>query len=456
MKDLRIEVGAGTVSAVLWDAPRARACLGLTHGAGAGMHHVFMETAARASGRAVSRPCVARALWRRHPSCSRSAPTVILEGQRRGTCCAACGTPKLLNLKAPEQPNIWIDITATYRWAERGGIARVARELSSACLDSTNVLPVILKDGRFYPYFQVDEADRPLSPRADTVFVLIDTFWDPLDEYTAAIRAIQSVGGKASVCIHDIIPMFLPMLQEPNFVKIMKKALPVVLTQCSSFVSVSRATERTVQLYIEREGLPTCASDGWFHLGADTLDGVDDDVEANMRQIFSAGPVFVSVGTIEPRKGYSITLDAFEMLWTRGLQARLLIIGRPGWMTRALRSRILNHVEFQRRLFWLSDATDSEVAFAYKQCHAVVQASYTEGFGLPVVEAGRAGAPIIASDVEIFREIGGDALVYFRQADSHDLAAKLEASLTAKPRRKTFPTLTWDQSLEQLASLFKR
>jgi glycosyltransferase involved in cell wall biosynthesis len=52
------------------------------------------------------------------------------------------------------------------------------------------------------------------------------------------------------------------------------------------------------------------------------------------------------------------------------------------------------------------------LAAIYRQATLVLQPSEREGFGLPVIEALACGTPVVASDLSVFREIGGDAVVY--------------------------------------------
>ena len=79
--------------------------------------------------------------------------------------------------------------------------------------------------------------------------------------------------------------------------------------------------------------------------------------------------------------------------------------------------RIKHHPELGKRLGWHESVNDAELSRLYASCDALIAASFAEGFGLPIVEAGHFGKPVLASDIPVFREVGvGAAEAHFFQA----------------------------------------
>ena len=128
------------------------------------------------------------------------------------------------------------------------------------------------------------------------------------------------------------------------------------------------------------------------------------------------------VSTIEPRKNHVYLVDAFEKIWADGGQVALCIVGKVGWKCADLVHRITQHPELGKRLFMFNDLSDTELERCYQQSKALVFPSFVEGFGLPLVEAMQRGLPAFASDIAVFREVGGEFLAYFDIGDPASLA----------------------------------
>lgn len=76
---------------------------------------------------------------------------------------------------------------------------------------------------------------------------------------------------------------------------------------------------------------------------------------------------------------------------------------------------------------WHIHATDAELNFLFAKALLFVYPSLHEGFGLPILEAFKAGCPVLLSDTPCFREIGGGAVHYFEALSKESLIAAITA-----------------------------
>lgn len=80
--------------------------------------------------------------------------------------------------------------------------------------------------------------------------------------------------------------------------------------------------------------------------------------------------------------------------------------------------------------FNFKDVDDSTLNMIYNACDLMFIPSLEEGFGNPVVEAFKVGIPVVASDIEVFREVAGDAAVFSDPNNQSELVSSIKEALS--------------------------
>lgn len=130
---------------------------------------------------------------------------------------------------------------------------------------------------------------------------------------------------------------------------------------------------------------------------------------------------FLSVGTLEPRKNLHRLLDAQSMAYAES-RIPLIIAGDYGWQEPTLRDKLARAAPAVR---WLGFVPDDVLAGLYERARVFVTFSLEEGFNYPLVEALRAGLPVIASDIPVHREVLAQADAWPSPLDPAALASAL-------------------------------
>lgn len=380
-------------------------------------------------------------------------------------------------------PSLFVDISELCKHDGKSGIQRVVRSILLEWLlnppAAYNVKPVYTKAGEtFYRYAahftakflgkDVGEADddEAIVYQAGDVYICLDLLMDVLPHKKPFLNAMRNHGVSIYFVVYDLL-----ILQMPHcFVDSLQHHYLNWINAVAEYdgaLCISWAVADELDAWMIENG-PARNREfkiGAFHLGADIDQSAPSKgfPENPSLRIESLGdhPLFLMVGTLEPRKGHKQTLDAFDILWSEGIEANLVIVGKHGWLVDDLAERILAHPQLGKRLLWLDGISDEYLEYVYNHSHCLIAASEGEGFGLPLIEAAQHGLPIIARDMPVFREVAGDHALYFKGTDPRTMAEGLRHWLELHatghhPTSTSMPWLTWKQSAAQLLSEIAR
>lgn len=126
------------------------------------------------------------------------------------------------------------------------------------------------------------------------------------------------------------------------------------------------------------------------------------------------------IGSLHPRKNIVTLANAVALLKNQGINVHLVVAGAS--RTSSIPASILDNPNVEL----LGEVTSFQISELYQTSSIFVLPSLSEGFGLPLVEAMGFGCPIIASDIPVFREIAGDAIVYVSPKDIIGWAAAIK------------------------------
>jgi glycosyltransferase involved in cell wall biosynthesis len=301
-------------------------------------------------------------------------------------------------------------------WGEpRSGIGRYTRALVDAL-----VAEAPAEDWVLY----VDRPPAEAVPERATVRCLpwpqrlLWTLWaaprdlrrQPVDLFHGVTGFELPPAGPAALVttVHDLVPFRFPRLVPWRHRLAVRCLLGAAVRRAAAVIAVSAVT-RTELLARYRldparvHVIPEAAAPGF---GPPSPAG---RVAFRTRYALPA-PYVLFVGLHEPKKNLGTLLHAVARLRARGRfdGTHLVIAGAPGWGGEAPPAAV-RRLGLEAVVRFLGPVPDADLAALYAEARAFVFPSLWEGFGLPVLEAMAAGAPVIAARRGALPEVTGDA-----------------------------------------------
>ena len=372
--------------------------------------------------------------------------------------------------------NIYIDISELIQRDARTGIQRVTRSILASLLshppEGYSIVPVFATNkiqgystAWEFTFTKIyneafNESDNYIQFNPKDTLLILDLQHHIAISQFEYLKTLRNKGTSIFFVVYDLLPILQNKMFPPEAGLFHKQWLDIV-TFFDGAACISKSVANELDNYIlnnKTERLRPFRN-SFFHLGADIAQslpsrGLPEDGNSTLSQI-SKHTAFLSVGTIEPRKGHAQILSSFNELWRKGLKINLVFVGKYGWNTEELVKTIQQHPLLNKHLFWLNGISDEYLEKVYEHSKCLIAASEGEGFGLPLIEAAQHKIPIIARDIPVFKEVAGQHAHYFSGNNVQNLANTIEEWLdlfaaNAHPLSDTMPHLTWNESAAQL------
>jgi phosphatidylinositol alpha-mannosyltransferase len=245
----------------------------------------------------------------------------------------------------------------------------------------------------------------------------------------ATLRTIRALRDEA----FDVVHLHEPLVPGPTLTALIFSPSPLVGTFHRSGPSSWYRTLRPVTRFtVDRLAVRVAVSEAAAATARDALggryevlwNGIDTEAVRSVPPWPSEGPTVLFVGRHEPRKGLAVLLDALRSIRS---SARVWIAGE-GPETDLLRARTIG----DERIEWLGAIGEQEKLARLRAADVFCAPSlHGESFGVVLLEALAAGAAVVASDLEGYRNVvraGVDALLV-PPGDPVSLASAIDRAL---------------------------
>ncbi len=300
----------------------------------------------------------------------------------------------------------------------------------------------------------------PIAPNAGDWILVVGAPWIAPGMASAVAALRRSHGLRVALLVHDLLPATSPQWFADAQGAAAKRDVESLIACAEVIFTVSsEVRDELFQRYGRSAELLPPADPILDHSQSFPSTLRTDDLERTI----------LSVGTLHPRKN----LVALVRIWDRWCASEvargsladkipmLVLAGRrhpqDGDLYRALRE----HPHAARRIRFVHDADDRELARLYRQCRFLVMPSLAEGWGLPIREALLAGRPAIASDA--VPAASGSPFVHVVPAGDERALEEVirswwegdEPERISEEIAERFQPRTWDQVAEQLVRSLK-
>lgn len=228
---------------------------------------------------------------------------------------------------------------------------------------------------------------------------------------------------KKIVIIHDNLFWKYPANYSKIWIKYFTKFVEIGIKNNSQIVTTSNYSMRGLKKIFPSKKI------SYIYQSSDKIFPINDKVVEKK--------YILHIGTFEKRKNLLMLVKAYKLM--RDFSKTNLKLVLAGSKTingdNSIYKKIQKYVlknDLSQFVIMPGYVNRDEAIQYYNNAFVYVFPSIDEGFGIPLIEAMKMSVPIICSDIEVFKELANDSVLYFNRNSEKDLFNKLKMLMSEK------------------------
>ena len=241
---------------------------------------------------------------------------------------------------------------------------------------------------------------------------------------------------KRATVVHDLTYMYYPEATDEKNLAHLRRVVPRTIKKADFVITVSESVKKELEkeLGLAPEKCivtPIPPDEAFFTKKSNTeiKDALDKYKIPFEKYIYF-------IGNKEPRKNLIGLIAAYRALPVKTKKEYgLVMAGGNGWKSEATNKALQDAIDAGENIKHIGfiDQTDSPAL--YQGASLFVMPSLYEGFGMPILEAFASNVNVLANDIPVLRETGGDTAYYTNTTDIDRFSFDLNRCLGSPPKK---------------------
>ena len=241
--------------------------------------------------------------------------------------------------------------------------------------------------------------------------------------FNAFVPTRKWYGTEVTAVIRDLAEYVIPNKYDPIRMFYRRRfMMPMTVSASQKLIFISDATRKDAERFLAL-AKPKCQV---IHHGR-SLEYVKRGVNEAILQKFGLRQqeFLLCVGRLDPiGKNLIRLLEGFRVLIDSAEQSTplKLVLAGTAWRNSDRLEAYLKEYRDRNRVVLTGYVSQDDLIDLYSAAQMSVFPTLYEGFGHPVIESMSCGCPVVCSDLDVLREVGGHAALYFDPQSERDIA----------------------------------